>query len=56
MERFSCKTHIISGPDAVSVLETLEIRRLLLVADPYFVKNGMAKKIAARAKAEKTKI
>lgn len=56
MERFSCRTQIISGPDAVSVLETLGIRRLLLVADPYFVKNGMAEKIAARAKAEKTEV
>ena len=56
MERFSCRTQIISGPDAVSVLETLGIRRLLLVADPYFVKNGMAEKIAARARAEKTEV
>ena len=56
MEQFSCKTKIISGPGAVSVLETLGTKRLLLVADPFFVKNGTADRIAALAKAEKTEI
>ena len=56
MERFSCKTQIISGPGAISVLKDLQIRRLLLVADPYFVKNGTAEKITALAHAEKAAV
>ncbi len=49
MEEFSCKTKIISGPGAVSALGDLRAGRLFLVADPYFVKNGMAAKVAAAA-------
>ncbi len=56
MERFACKTQIISGPGAISVLGELESKRLLLVTDPYFMKNGTAKRIAELAKAEKTEI
>ena len=47
MERFSCPTRIISGPGAVSALKELGIRRLLMVADPYFYENGTARAIAA---------
>ncbi len=56
MEHFSCKTKIISGSGAVSALETLGSKRLLLVADPYFVKNGTADRIASLTRAEKTEI
>lgn len=56
MERFSCKTEIISGAGAVSALETLGIRRLFLVTDPYFYENGLASSIAACAHAETTEI
>ncbi len=56
MERFSCKTKIISGSGAVSALAELHPRRLLLVTDPYFMKNGMAAKVAKEAGAEKTEI
>ena len=47
MERFSCKTTIISGPGAVNALKDLNCRRLFLVTDPFFAKNGTAEKIAA---------
>ncbi len=56
MEQFSCKTRIISGDGALRALGELGIRRLFLVTDPYFIKNGVAQQIAATAKAEKTEI
>ena len=56
MERFSCKTEIISGTGAVSALETLKIKRLFMVTDPYFYENGLANQIAAHARAEETEI
>ena len=56
MERFACKTQIISGPGATAELKALESKRLLLVADPFFVKNGTAQRLAALAGAEKTEI
>jgi len=52
MNEFSCKTKIYGGAGAVSALATLGIKRLFLVSDPFFVKNGTAQKIAAAAKAE----
>ena len=56
MERFECRTKIIAGPGAVSALEKLGIKRLFLVTDPYFAKNGMAERIAQLAGAEETEI
>ena len=56
MKEFSCGTRIIWGAGAVSVLETMGIRRLFLVSDPFFVKNGKAKKVALAAKAEAVEI
>lgn len=51
MEEFSCKTRIVSGPGAAAALGELGARRLFLVTDPYFMKNGMARKVASLAKA-----
>lgn len=56
MERFYCKTKIISGAGAVSALAELESKRLLMVSDPYFAQNGTAQRLAALSKAEKTEI
>ncbi|MBQ4600226.1 MAG: iron-containing alcohol dehydrogenase [Oscillospiraceae bacterium] len=56
MERFSCKTNIISGAGAIGVLGELGIRRLFLVTDPFFYENGTAQRVAAAAKADKTHI
>ncbi len=52
MERFSCKTKIISGPGAISALEDLKATRLLLVADPYFAKTDLPQRIQKAAGAE----
>ena len=52
MGNFECGTRIVSGMGAISVLKELEIRRLLLVSDPYFVQNGKAQQIGAVSGAE----
>ena len=56
MERFCCNTNIISGAGAVAALADLGIRRLMLVTDPFFFKNGTAERIAALAKAEAVEV
>ena len=56
MEQFSCKTRIISGDGALRALKELGIRRLFLVTDPFFAKNGVAQQIAGSAGAEQTRI
>ena len=49
MNEFVCKTKIVSGSGSVSELKTLGFERLLLVSDPFFAKNGTAKRIAEAA-------
>ena len=56
MERFECKTKIISGPGAVSALAELGAKRLFLVTDPYFAKNGTAERIAKITGAAETEV
>ena len=56
MEQFFCKTKILSGSGAMKCLADMGIRRLLLVTDPYFMKNGIAQQVAAAAKAEHVEI
>lgn len=53
MEEFSLKTKIYAGAGGVSVLEKFGAKRLMLVTDPYFMKNGTAQRIAEASKAEK---
>ena len=52
MERFCCKTAVVSGAGAVSALADLHVRRLLVVTDPFFYENGVAAQVARHAKAE----
>ena len=56
MREFSCKTKIIAGEGAVSALKELKTRRLFLVTDPFFAKNGRAQAVAAAAGAEQTEL
>lgn len=56
MERFICKTNILSGAGAVAVLQELGIQKLLLVTDPYFMKDGTAHRIAALSGAQEVRI
>ena len=46
MEEFSCKTRVVSGSGTIRMLGKLEKKKLFLVADPFFVKNGIAKQVA----------
>ena len=52
MEKFSCKTTIISGAGAVSALGEMGAKRLFLVTDSFFMNNGTARRVAEAAKAE----
>ena len=56
MDKFLCKTKILSGHGAAASLADLHIKRLLLVADPFFSQNGTAARIAKLAKAEEYEI
>ena len=56
LEEFSCKTKIISGPGSVSALKSWAPKRLFLVTDPFFAKNGTAQAIASGSGAEAIEI
>ena len=56
MERFFCKTKLFSGPGSLGVLADLHIKRLLIVADPYFFENGTVNHIAHISKAEAVEV
>ena len=56
MERFYCKTQILSGMGCLQALAELHIKRLLIVADPYFLENGTVNHIAHLSKAEHTEV
>lgn len=56
MEKFSCKTTIISGEGAIASLAELKANRLFLVTDPYFMKNGVARKVVEAAKCAQAEI
>ena len=45
MEEFSCKTRVISGSGTIRMLGKLEKKRLFLVTDPFFIKNGVADQV-----------
>lgn len=52
MEQFSCKTNLIIGNGAVAALAKIESKRLFMVTDPYFMKDGTAQRVAAMANAD----
>lgn len=56
MERFLCKTKIISGPESLQTLAQLHIKRLMIVADPFFYENGTVNHIAHLSKAETVEV
>ncbi len=56
MEVFSCKTKIIAGRSAGEVIRELGFERLLVVADPFFVENGLAKSLAEASGARRWEI
>ncbi len=56
MESFSCRTKVISGVGALSALKELHSQRLLVVADPFFQKNGTASRVGEISGAEQVRI
>ena len=56
MEEFSCKTRILSGAGTVAALGHLGAKKLFLVTDPYFMKNGTAKRLAEVSKCKEYEI
>ncbi len=56
MKTFSCRTRIFCGTGAVETLGSLGAKRLMLVTDPFFAKDGTAKRIAALSGAAETEI
>ena len=54
MESFSCKTKIISGTGAIWELAQLGVKRLLVVADPYFRETDLPEKLKKATNAEKS--
>ncbi len=56
MEQFSCQTRILAGNGILSALKELNPRRLFLVTDPFFVKNGWAQKVLEASGAENREI
>ena len=55
LETFYCKTKIITG-SCGKILENRKIQSLLLVTDPYFVENGVARTLIADAKPGRSRI
>ena len=56
MEEFHCSTRILSGVGVIEKLAEFEAKRVFLITDPYFYKNGTANRVAAAAKAEQVEI
>ena len=52
MKRYEGNPTVVSGAGAVTALQELGAKRLLVVTDPYFFENGTAQRIAALSGAE----
>lgn len=49
MEKFHCKTKIITGSGAIAALNEMNIKKLFLVCDPFFRNNRTAQRILEAA-------
>ena len=56
MKTFSCETRIVSGSGAVAALKEFGAKRVFLVTDPFFAKNGTARRVAEAAGGETVEI
>ena len=56
MEHFSCETKIVAGRPARDVIKEQNFDRLLVVADPFFCKSGLAKELAEASGARRYEI
>ena len=56
MTEFTCPTRICAGPDALSILKTLQAERVLVITDRFFSQNGTADRIGAMVPGAEVKI
>ena len=56
MDEFDCRTRIISGTGTVRSLAEFGAKRLFLVTDPYFYRNGWADRIAGQSGAAQVEL
>ena len=56
MDEFDCRTKVVSGMGVVSRVRSFGAKKLFLVTDPYFYKNGTAQRIAEISGAEQVEI
>ncbi len=56
MKQFQCDTKIIVGTGTIAALRDWHAKRLLVVTDPFFSKNGTAQRLTQLSGAEKTEI
>ena len=56
MDEFNCRTKVYAGAGAVKKLGEFGAKRVFLVTDPYFYKNGTAQRVASEARAEQVEI
>ena len=50
MKEFSCRTKLVMGQGAVEALQNWNFQRLMIISDPFFVKNGWAERIGRYSK------
>ena len=56
MDEFDCKVKIVTGTGTVRRLADFGARRLFLVTDPFFYKNGTAQRVASASGAEAVEV
>ena len=56
MDEFDCKTRVIAGAGAINRLADFEAKRVFLVTDPFFHKNGVAERVASCTGAEQVEV
>lgn len=56
MDTFVCATRLCFGQDALQALSTLQAKRVLLVTDPFFVRNGTAQRVLSNFPDAETEI
>ena len=56
MTEFCCSTRIIAGSGSLEALQKMNARRLLVVTDPFFAKNGTAQRLAETSGAARWEI
>ena len=56
MDEFDCRTRVIAGAGAVGRLADFGAKRVFLVTDPFFHKNGVAERVSSCTGAEQVEV